>query len=39
MLTYAAIVIVPDYAPREKHPTIFKTFDSINSGEAMTYSQ
>jgi uncharacterized protein (DUF2249 family) len=35
MLTYAATVIVPDYAPREKHPTIFKTFDGINSGETM----
>lgn len=33
--TFAKTVMVPDYPPREKHPTIFNTFDSLNSGEVM----
>lgn len=32
-MEFAAKVNVPDYAPKDKHPTIFRTFDSINSGE------
>ncbi|CEG27594.1 DUF2249 domain-containing protein [Bacillus sp. B-jedd] len=35
MQTFAAVVNVPDYPPREKHPTIFRTFDSLNQGETM----
>ncbi|WP_043933647.1 DUF2249 domain-containing protein [Bacillus sp. EB01] len=35
MKTFAAVVNVPDFPPREKHPTIFRTFDSLNKGEKM----
>jgi uncharacterized protein (DUF2249 family) len=35
MQTYATIIHVPDYPPREKHSTIFKGFDELNSGEFM----
>lgn len=35
MKDFAAEVIAPNYPPREKHPTIFKTFDSLKSGEWM----
>lgn len=35
MRTFAATVKAPDYPPREKHPTIFNTFDSLKSGETM----
>lgn len=35
MRTFTATVKAPDYPPREKHPIIFNTFDSLNSGEAM----
>jgi uncharacterized protein (DUF2249 family) len=35
MREYAAEVIAPNYPPREKHPTIFSTFDSLKSGEFM----
>ncbi len=35
MSTFAATVMVPDYSPREKHPVIFNTFDSLQSGETM----
>lgn len=35
MRTFTATVNAPDYPPREKHPTIFNTFDSLKSGEAM----
>ncbi|MFB6466065.1 DUF2249 domain-containing protein [Cytobacillus sp. Hz8] len=35
MTQYAQTVNVPDYPPREKHPTIFRTFDSLNAGEFM----
>lgn len=35
MQIFAATVKVPDYPPREKHPTIFRTFDSLNKGERM----
>ncbi len=27
--------MVPDYPPHEKHPIIFITFDSLQSGEVM----
>ncbi|MBP1932700.1 DUF2249 domain-containing protein [Ammoniphilus resinae] len=32
---FAAEVDVRKYLPREKHPTIFRTFDDLNNGEAM----
>jgi uncharacterized protein (DUF2249 family) len=35
MKAFVEIIHVPDYPPREKHPTIFKTFDRLNSGEFM----
>ncbi|WP_077213747.1 DUF2249 domain-containing protein [Bacillus dakarensis] len=35
MKDFAAEVIAPNFPPREKHPTIFKTFDSLKSGEWM----
>lgn len=35
MLEFAQTVVAPDYPPREKHPTIFRTFDSLQSGEFM----
>lgn len=35
MREFAQIVIAPDYPPREKHPTIFKAFDALESGEFM----
>ncbi|MFO1444672.1 DUF2249 domain-containing protein [Bacillus sp. Bva_UNVM-123] len=35
MQEFAKTIIAPDYPPREKHPTIFRTFDSLRSGEAM----
>ncbi|MBP2241311.1 uncharacterized protein (DUF2249 family) [Cytobacillus eiseniae] len=35
MKEFAQTVIAPDYPPREKHPTIFKAFDSLQSGEFM----
>lgn len=35
MREFAAEVIAPNFPPREKHPTIFKTFDSLESGEFM----
>lgn len=35
MIQFAAEVIAPNYPPREKHPTIFKTFDSLKPGEYM----
>ena len=35
MIQFAAEVIAPNYPPREKHPTIFKTFDSLQPGEFM----
>jgi uncharacterized protein (DUF2249 family) len=34
-LTFAATVMVPDFPPREKHPAIFNTFHSLQSGEIM----
>jgi uncharacterized protein (DUF2249 family) len=33
--TFAKVINVPDYPPREKHPTIFKAFDALASGEIM----
>lgn len=33
MTTFAATIIAPDYPPREKHPTIFQTFDTLQPGE------
>ena len=35
MQTYAKVIHVPDYPPREKHSTIFKGFDELESGEFM----
>lgn len=35
MQEFAKTINAPDYPPREKHPVIFKTFDSLQSGEAM----
>jgi uncharacterized protein (DUF2249 family) len=35
MQTYAKVINVPDYPPREKHPTIFNGFDNLASGETM----
>lgn len=35
MREFAAEVVAPNYPPREKHPTIFKTYDSLESGEFM----
>jgi uncharacterized protein (DUF2249 family) len=31
MQTYASIIHVPDFPPREKHSTIFKGFDELKS--------
>lgn len=35
MIEFAQTVIAPDFPPREKHPTIFKAFDSLSTGEFM----
>lgn len=35
MQTFARIINVPDYPPREKHPTIMNAFDDLASGEMM----
>ena len=35
MQTFAKIINVPDYPPREKHPTIMNGFDELKSGEFM----
>lgn len=35
MRTFAAEVIAPNYPPREKHPTIFRTFDGLEPGQFM----
>lgn len=35
MTVYAVTINAPDYPPREKHPTIFNTFDSLKPGEMM----
>ena len=35
MQTYAKVINVPDFPPREKHPTIFNGFDGLASGETM----
>jgi len=35
MQEFAVTVNAPDYPPREKHPTIFNAFDSLQSGEVM----
>ncbi len=34
-MTFNVIINVPDYAPRDKHPTIFNNFDSLKKGEFM----
>lgn len=34
-MVFAAKVNAPDFAPKDKHPTIFRTFDSLQSGEIM----
>jgi len=33
MQTFAKVINVPDYAPREKHSTILNGFDELKSGE------
>jgi uncharacterized protein (DUF2249 family) len=35
MQTFAKIINVPDYPPREKHPTILNGFDELKTGEFM----
>jgi uncharacterized protein (DUF2249 family) len=35
MQTFAKIINVPDYPPREKHPTIMNAFDELQPGEVM----
>lgn len=35
MQTFAKIINVPDYLPREKHPTIMNAFDELKSGEVL----
>lgn len=35
MQTFATIIHVPDFPPREKHSTIFRGFDELYSGEFM----
>lgn len=35
MQTFAKIINVPDFPPREKHPTIFNAFDDLKAGEFM----
>ncbi|GLB57931.1 hypothetical protein NCCP133_00640 [Cytobacillus sp. NCCP-133] len=35
MREFAHTVIAPDYSPKEKHPVIFNTFDSLKEGEYM----
>lgn len=35
MQTFAKIINVPDFPPREKHPTIFNGFDDLKTGEFM----
>ncbi len=37
-MVFAAKVNAPDYEPRDKHPTIFRTFDSLQPGEIMELS-
>ncbi|WP_210367810.1 DUF2249 domain-containing protein [Bacillus sp. REN3] len=34
-MTFNVIINVPDYEPRDKHPTIFKNFDALEPGEFM----
>lgn len=35
MQTFAKVINVPDFPPREKHPTILNGFDELQSGEVM----
>lgn len=35
MKNFAAEVIAPNYPPKEKHPKIISTFDSLQPGEFM----
>jgi uncharacterized protein (DUF2249 family) len=35
MAQFAAAVDVRQYAPKDKHPTIFRTFDNLESGQSM----
>ncbi len=35
MSNFAATVDVRQYAPKDKHPVIFNTFNNLNSGEKM----
>jgi uncharacterized protein (DUF2249 family) len=35
MSQFAAKIHAPDYEPRERHPAIFRLFDSLKPGEVM----
>ena len=35
MKTYARVINVPQYPPREKHSTILNGFDELSSGELL----
>jgi uncharacterized protein (DUF2249 family) len=35
MSQFAAKIHAPDYEPRERHPVIFRLFDSLKPGEVM----
>jgi uncharacterized protein (DUF2249 family) len=35
MQAFVKVINVPDFPPREKHPTIFNAFDELKSGEFM----
>ena len=35
MKTFVKTINVPDYPPREKHPTIMNAFDELKPGEVM----
>ncbi|PLR79614.1 hypothetical protein CVD25_11845 [Bacillus canaveralius] len=35
MREFAAVIVAPDYPPREKHPVIFGAFDALKPGEFM----
>ncbi|CAH0345785.1 DUF2249 domain-containing protein [Bacillus sp. CECT 9360] len=35
MLQFTAKINAPDYAPRDKHPVIFQTFDRLRSEEVL----
>ncbi|WP_128733435.1 DUF2249 domain-containing protein, partial [Geobacillus sp. T6] len=35
MNQFAAKIHAPDYPPRDRHPAIFRLFDSLKPGEVM----